>query len=256
MYKFMSYSYTIQDSGGNSGGLHQLKVFVYPDESDAEDVCENEVIPALIDACEQAYDSSSQIDYWEVSYTTENPDEWGSGEDKRDALVDFRDDLMEQDSVPTGSHLLINADEEGGVADGGDLCDDEDYNGDGDTNDSVDQPESSAWFDWSVAVYGTSGDSDGHIRNIAIQEAFHNFIDDCIDEVDNMTGGDEHDLGQVYSNYWNDTVSPMLSTYVSSRQENGDCQSGAWWDGDYTQVLTSCTKDALDETATQHYYGH
>lgn len=248
----MGYSYTIQDSGGSPLGLHQLKVFVYADDNDDEDLCEDVVIPGLIDAFEQAYNSSSQIDYWEVSYATENPSEWvPSVEDKYDALIDFRDELRAQESVPTGCHLLVESDASGGgLADGGDLCHSEDTDGDG----QGDQPESSGWFDWSPAVMDGTG-SDDNLKNTAIQEVFHNFIDNCLSGVDDMLyDGNEHELGQVYSNWWNDTVSPMMSGYVNGHQEHGDCQSGAWWDNDYTQTLTGCTKDALDETATEHYF--
>lgn len=241
----MGYSYTTQDSGGDPGGYHQLKIFVYPDNSNDESICQNEVIPGLIDACEQAYSSSSRIDYWEVAYTEGHPGQWyAPGQDKREALDDFRNHLKGQSSVPTGAHLLVESNAAGGVADGGDHCDEE----------TATEYERSAWFDWSPAVLGTEGYNSGLVRNLAIQEAFHNFIDNCIPGVYVKIDDDEHDLGQVYSNTWNDTVSPMLTTYVDGHQEHGDCQSGAWWDGDYTQTLTSCTKEALDETASYHGY--
>lgn len=240
----MGYNYTTQDSGGYSGGYHQLKIFVYPDDSNDEDVCQNQVIPALINACEQAYNSSSVIDYWEVSYCDDYPNLWDSDSTDKDTVLDnWYDELESQSSIPTGSHLLIDNNRQGGVADGGDIvCD----------GGPVEDRRAS-WFDWSPAIYGTEGLFVGAslIRNVAIQEAFHNFIDQCIPEVEDLAP-QEHALGQIYSEPYNPPISPMLTTYEDEYDGEGDCLSGVNWGGTYTETLTDCTKTALDETAKEH----
>lgn len=236
----MGFDYSIQDSGGNRSGEYQLNVYVYPDQTDDTDVCQNQVIPGLTDACEQAYNNSSVIDYWEVAYTedlTSEDEIWTSSMDRRDARRAFEDRYDNEQAKINGSHMLVNEDRSGGVADGGDiLC----------------QNEKAAWFDWSTAVYGTDGDPSDYIRNVAIQEAFHNFIDICIGSVNDAADGEEHALGQVYQNLYGDTSSPMITSYEDDDRQKGDCQSNAGWDGGYTTTLTSCTVSALDDTAVQH----
>lgn len=232
----MTYQYNTVNDGGDVGGAHQLKVYVYPDDSNDDSICDDTAVPGLIDACKQAYNSSSVIDYWKVAITYDHPNVWDSTDDRSDALNDFEARLNDQTSVPKGSHLLIEGDGVGGIADGGDVC----------------QNERSAWNDWSPAVYGTDGDSGSYLQAIAIQEAFHNFIDKCVSGVDSQISGDcgEHDLGQV--TYFGN-VTPLLASYEhdSDCYNSGDCRTGEPVQ-DYVTDITSCTIDALDSTATQH----
>lgn len=237
----MGHRFETYDSGGDSSGTHQLNVFVYPDGTSEDDLCENQVAPGLAESFEQAYNESSVIDYWEVAITYEHPYQWSYGDDKYDALENFRDYLKDQSFLSTGSHLLIDDSYEGGLADGGDIT----------CNDSREDPRS-GWNDWAPAVHGTNGDSGNYLKNISVQEALHNFIDVCVPGVSSLVDDDEHDLGQVYQNVWNDTASPMTTSYISDHADHGDCESDANWDGDYTQHVSSCTVDALDETALYH----
>lgn len=237
----MSLNYSTHASKGDPMEKYVMYVFVYPDDENDKDVCQNQILPAITEACDQIYSESAVVDYYQVSYASDFPNEWDSAgdsdEDKDTALDKFRGYLSDQDGVPFGSHLLVDNNRVGGgVADGGDItC----------------QNERSGWIDWAPAVYGSEGDSGEYQQNIAIHEVLHNFIDFCISDVNSMAP-DEHSLGQMYSNTFSDPASPMITSYESELKGKGDCSSNIWVQSGHTQTLSSCTIDALDATATEH----
>jgi hypothetical protein len=232
----VAFNYTIKGSGGSAWLDNQLRIYVYPDNHNDKDMCENQIIPALINAAKQAYNESQKINYWQVAYAPEViPHVWDTDDDAEEALNEWRSFLKGEYGLSTGSHLLIETDGSNGYAGGGDIsCNDD--RGD----------KRSAWKDWAPAVMGTDGYGGDYGQNIAIMEAFHNFIDHC--KIEHLIRDNEHDLGKVYSNYWGDKASPMVTTYTSGHQEHGNCSDGAWTVDGYSHDLTSCTITACDES--------
>lgn len=246
----MSVTYNTHDSGGDASGNHKLYIYVYPDDTNDDSVVQDSINPGLAKACKEAYNNSSVIDYWEVAFTDDHPNVWDSGDDKTDALDKFgRNDgrdgksddsyLANMNDVPVGTHLLVDNNRYGGVADGGDCS-------------SQGDDERQGWTDWSPAVYGSKGDSGDFQQCIAIQEAFHNLIDKCVNGVSTMISGNcgEHDLGHI--SYFG-KVTPLLASYETDSDctGSGDCQTSETHQ-EFTTDLTNCTIEALGDTAN-HY---
>lgn len=110
-----------------------------------------------------------------------------------------------------------------------------------------------AWRERTHAFLGTDRYSqEGLIKNMYIQEVFHSFInDDCehVRDLLNVDKDQEHLLGKVYEDSSLNRASPMVSTYVghTDYEARGDCKSSLDYAGvsNYSQTLTSCTKDAI-----------
>lgn len=144
-----------------------------------------------------------------------------------------------------GCHLLVH---------GYDMWEDNlsRVNADGDPScpDSAFTTSMKAWM-------GTnSNDSDGLIKNAAIQEPLHTFINyedpDVQDLINSSSQIDEHRLGKVVdqSGSGYGPVTPMLTfhQWESDQVHKGDC-SGSDDPSGYTSDVTFCTKDAVYYTA-------
>lgn len=134
-------------------------------------------------------------------------------------------------------------------------------------------PGDGVWNSTRQIVWvGTSGNYDGNpdstterIKNAAIQEVGHAFIDDAeIDSADYYSGGQWHDaehaLGMIHDSTTSKpagTATPMLVFYENSNTAcgrsqdlsgDGGCSTSASWDGSHTQTVTSCTIDAVENS--------
>lgn len=222
----MALAYNTLHSGGNIGGTAQLIIHLYPNHWGLDDECETTIANALDDAGSQMvgyYDSP--IDYYEIKISYNHPNI--NGGNRHDYYTNFKNWFFSSvyDGV-FGVHMGIAGDFSGGFASGGDGSDPSAFSGDS-----------------KPAVMGTMQPAE-RFKTTAIQECLHPCIDAHL--VDHLHNGNEHDVGVVYDD---GSASPMAAGYVSRTNNNGVCQSGNWWFGFYDTDLTSCTKQAVKETA-------
>lgn len=132
-------------------------------------------------------------------------------------------------------------------------CDPNDYSSGGlvGASDNV-----NAWTDPSDchATHHNNREVDD-FKGTAIMEAFHSFILHRVGKVNNMTDGEEHDLGNQlqYSNA-TDEFTPMVN--ITSDAEDGDCYvKNASFTDATTTTLSECTRKAIDYSGDDTFGG-
>lgn len=225
-------SYTTLSSGGDSSTSGpEMYVYLYPNESEEDDECEDEIHAAIDDNLSDLL-NKGVINYYEIYISYAHP-----SLDESDISM-FRSQFTDW----LGSRL----DYKGihvGVADGFDDANGQDVEG---------SDCQTGFSTGTHAVVGTSASQDKY-TNYAVQEPMHNVIRYDLPKVQDLIHPDgtkmhEHDLGNidVYQR-----VTPLATLYESTHADHGDCATPEDWNGNYRSLITSCTVDAVDYTA-QH----
>ena len=89
----------------------------------------------------------------------------------------------------------------------------------------------------------------GLTKNTAIQEPLHQFIMEDHPDVKPLHNGDEHSLGMIRDGQLTKGVTPML-TYHEGEDNGGTCTTSKDTSSYYSQVLTTCTTDAVKYVST------
>lgn len=230
----MGLSYYQQATGGDTSSSRALHIWQYPNTSNAEDECENAVLTALKDMCEQL------LNYWSIDGYTINMDydhPYANTSDLDTAHSTF-ENYLDGRNPPVGVHLLVTTELSDGEADAG--------NGTGNTSFST----------WRTAVMGTKDMPMEWWQNGMIQESLHPTIDSSLKNVYEMgTHGanstnenTEHDFGKVFDNGAAQPISPLVTGYLAEHADHGDC--GRYYERTgFTRTMTHCTKDAVSYTA-------
>jgi hypothetical protein len=238
----MSYENLVAKGDPEVGGRN-LDLLLYPNEKkDGDrDRARNEIWPALETACDQLLNSNA-LEYYEINLCNDETNcEYIEGEPKGSTYFNnFQNYIDNNHGTRRGVHL--------GVTDHTNYAEGE-HVGKGDT----------AWVATTKAFVGTAGgydvnaDDKERYKNLSVQEPLHNMISSEYSAVNDMTNGDEHDLGKITSSYGPST--PMLTFYERKdthpnrehdRSEQGECQTkDATWAETHTRTLTNCTEDAV-----------
>ncbi|USZ69466.1 hypothetical protein NGM10_06950 [Halorussus salilacus] len=237
---------TLTNKGEPEIGEETLSVYLYPNETGDREEAKNEVYDAVKSACDEIYDKTA-VQYYEIAlYDYEsNVDEVEDEDDGDTYFTNFKDWLGDQGYYDyNGVHL--------GVTDSTNFANAE-YVGKGET----------CWVNGTAAFVGTAGGYDvtnndtARWKNLAVQEPIHNMVSMEYTYVDDLTEGDEHDLGIIDSD---GDSTPMLTFYERDdthptrkhdRSGKGDCAPDNTWDNTHRLDLTSCSIDAIDYTSYQ-----
>lgn len=229
----MGLAYYQQSTGGDTSSARKLNIWQYPNTSSAEDECENGVLTALEDMCDQLVNFWS-IDGYAINMATDYP--YADTSDPDTAHSTF-EDYLDGRNPPVGVHLLVATDLTGGEADAG--------NGTGNTSFST----------WRTGVMGTKDRPQEWWQNGMIQESLHPTIDSNLSNVYEMgdhgpnsnNGNTEHDFGKVFDEI-GQPLSPMATGYLEEHAGHGTCARYAERMG-FTRTMTDCTKQAVSYTA-------
>lgn len=260
--------YEIQKSGGDQcQDGRDMFVYLYPNKNgeisytDASTSSDNQILNTL-DQMGQTLVNAGSISYYEIlRFKAEDyikpkfaENEIGGcsfldylkGPDTACNLSGWKNGTGDDLTGIRGSHLLLHSydcvvDNVGGVGGEGDC-----------TTPSA--------FTESGLVWSSVSCSDSDLTlNSARQEPLHGFIlqkknrvKDLIADCDGNGEIDlinEHALGQVYRDTNTNKISPLLTYHADEEEfDCGDCATGLA-PGDWTQQLTTCTKDAVQYTA-------
>ena len=226
----------ISHRGDRSSADQPMYITLYPNSSNEDSVCENEIGNGLTTALDQLYEANA-TDYYQLDIRFDHPqktDTAGVGY----FHTKFREFWEEQYyNTEIGHHIAVSHEISGG----------ESRSGNG--------GDQSAFVKSLTAVAGTEKlDSEDRAdksfyKNVAIHEALHGFIDYENSDVDDMTkdGGKEHehDLGHVWGDH---SSSPMITAYEGIHTSHGTCDDAPGHWGFYSTDLTNCTKDAVGST--------
>lgn len=221
----MSYTHLIGETMRFNDSDETFKVYLYPNTSFEDTICEEDITDALSNLGGQLLGNESCESY-SIYISYEHPDFPSESLTLSELFDDWRaySGPNDRDTVQ-GAHLLVVSQDIGGYAQ------------------SPDGP--GAWNDSYDAVVGFSGFDKQFYRNAVVHEVCHTYIDESLSEVADMLGGNnEHALGDVDAS---GDATPMATSYPNL-QESGTCQSSASQSG-YTRDLNSCEMDALDATS-------
>lgn len=217
----MSYTKLESETFLHNSSDEAFVVYLYPNTSSMDSVCENEVADAMDNVGSQLLNNDSCVSY-EVWISYEHP---GLTTSNRSDFWDAWTSYSGPNDRETrqGTHLCVGDADIGGLA--------------------SNPTNPGAWNDSYDAVSGWT--SPGYYTNITVMETLHPYIDHTLDAVDDLTAtDDEHELGHVYL----DGEATPLATGYPNDQESGGCQSTASVSA-YTRDLNSCEMDALDATS-------
>lgn len=250
----MSLDYDYIDGGGTRDTTN-LYLFLYPHEDNGE--TQNEAEGPVADALATMGDrlvNANAIDRWEirswVGYTENESDIGDPDDDRGEPYFSDFDSWIGSNAQSIGVHLGVTSQSkyaEGEYVDGS-------YN---------------AWNSKTVSFVGIQGgysvgnDDQERYLNLSVQEPLHNMVVEDYYSSEDLTDGDEHDLGKLmpYSPW--DTVgssTPMITFYERSdthpnrehdRSGKGQCTDDVDWDEYHERYLTSCTVEAVDVTTDQ-----
>jgi hypothetical protein len=216
--------------------MADMNVYIYPNTSDEDDLARG-AYDALSSALANTFDyPPMDIDggTYNVEIDYSHPDL--NDPDKYTFKNNF-EDWTWLNASGDGVHLALSSNWGGGVADSGESA------------------EGTGWGTEVEAVAGQrNGNVTGHFEGIAIQEAYHPFIDKRLEEIQNMMGpsGDEHSLGCVNDN---NRVTPMVTSYQDEGYDDeGDCSSEGS-DYGHTTDPTYCTNRAIHQTYQDRVLG-
>lgn len=227
--------YTTLHSGGYEYTYDErIIIYLYPNTQYDKNEAENAIANGLRDACERVLSNASNVGYYEINLNTDYPNVL-SGSGKCDMLGNWGSYYSTYycgDSTydsRTGSHMLVTADHSGGCA-------------------YVGTP--TAFNTSKACLTGTYNGIKELFINTAIQEAYHNFLNqDAINTNDSsLIEDDDHDLGKVYGDC---SISPMASGYDDTHARHGNCSPSNAWCGLYKRRPTDCTVAGMDYSAKE-----
>lgn len=204
--------------------MADINVYLYPNTSEADSLA-TAASSAISDALDIVitHTSGDSLDTYSITTEYDHPN---LDDPDRSTFRDNFQDWTWLNASGDGCHLGISTNFNGGVADSG----------------SYDE---NAFAAEAEAVVGSTSGDDALYRNLAIQEAFHPFIDSSLSGVESMLGSDnnEHSLGEI-DTYADKT--PMVTTYYDDGYaSNGDCGRSEQPDGKTTSP-TDCTSEAFE----------
>lgn len=239
---------------GSSSGPNTANVILYPNKSGYdEDACEGYVADAVKAGFNDLTENDLLGEYNVYEYETSNFPAFDNSSTSYDELrsewVDWLDNNSDYWPSKEGCHMIVATDykDSGGPAS-------TDYNRDIDIE-KIDDCGFNTAQAMILGLYDASTYKEKH-ENFAIQEPLHTFIPE--DWIKNNTSlldsndPEEHQLGYVTSG---GSATPMLTGHAGSddwyhnEEGLGQCQTDWKWDEEHIMVLTSCTEEAMYETA-------
>jgi hypothetical protein len=216
--------------------MADMNVYIYPNTSNEDSLAQGAYDAISAALAETFAYPAMEVDggtyHVEIDYSYPN-----LNDPDKDAFKDNFEDWTWLNASGNGVHLALSSNWGGGVADSG---------------------ESLEGTGWGTEVEAVAGQPDGqvtgHFKGIAIQEAYHPFIDKRLQEIQNLMGpsGDEHSLGRVNSN---NRVTPMVTSYQDEGYDDeGTCSSDGY-DGGHTTSPTYCTNQAIHQTYQDRVLG-
>lgn len=238
------------DNDDNPPGEYTMNVSVVPNTGQLDTTVQDTIAEAIAYAYYPVYENSTNQDnkwapdelnvrYWEDS-SGEYPNIL-CDDSQVDILVEFESWLKNHSvsNSDVGAYLLVQ-----------------------DCGNNQADPGSggySAFNSLKRAVCSVSS-STARTKNQAVHEVSHTFIDDDLEEVQNMLGSTtldepEHALGWIYPYSWyvdGGKHSPMMGRYGCEAAARGDCSSSTCDTGEFTENITECTANAIGYTARAH----
>lgn len=204
--------------------MADMNVTIYPNTADEEDLAD-QAYDAIGDALWETVSEWSDLDSFSraIDHSHPNLDD----PDKSTFKSNF-ENWTWLNASGNGVHLAISSNFGGGLADSGEYVE-------------------NAFVEETEAVVGSTTGGGDFFKSIAIQEAYHPFIDPTLSAVQNMTGSNnnEHSLGEVPSD---NQVTPMVASYAyNGLDAKGDCDDNYAASG-YSTSPTYCTNKAVYET--------
>lgn len=236
-------SHTKLRSGGDDNSSKKYQIYLYPNDIDARNSCNDEVLDGntnggLEKYCEKLLSNLDIIDYYEILIYEANLGLPDSSIDEfqqefQNWWYDSDYDQME------GSHLGVTSEVTGGFATG-----------------PTDPQHESTFISprWGVASTAYSGDD--RVGQHFAHECMHGAVNRKLPDVESLIeNGSDHDLGTIHRDLYDQgPASPLLGGYKDEYWADGECSepSGLLVNG-YTIRFTDCEKTGLEKTANHDY---